>query len=128
MQYNYKKTPFRMSKLKTSYIPSTFFGGQYFKVGKTVSNLHAVETRLKKIPTMLLLTVVNCFCMGCLKLPVSNSLRGSYLNNTCTLPMVGTGLTSAFSSSEQQAFYSVFALPKIPVRREHYERISYYLQ
>lgn len=37
-----------MSNLKTSYIPSTFFGGQYFKVGETVSNLHAVDDEVKK--------------------------------------------------------------------------------
>lgn len=56
-----KKTPLRMKNLKTSYIPNMFFSGQYFKVGKTVSNLHAVVMRLKKIKTMLLLTVVNPF-------------------------------------------------------------------
>lgn len=63
-------------------------------------NLYAVATRLKEIKTMLLLTVVNHFCMGPLEPPVSSSMGGPCLNNTCTVPVAGTGLTAASSSSE----------------------------
>lgn len=89
-----------MNNLKTSYIPNTFFSVQYFKIGETEPNLYSVKKRLKKIKIILLLTIVNCFCMG-LNLPVSKSSRGSYSNSTCTLLTVEIGLTSAFSSSEQ---------------------------